>query len=281
MRSIAALASAATLALALAAGGAAAQKAEYNVALDGTFAPHAMPTLSGGVEGFNVDLANEIGKRLGAKMNITAAQWSGLLPAMQAGKYDFIVAPTTITEERAENMLFTEGYLNTDFQFVVKKGAPAVTALEGFKDKIVAVNKGSLYDSWGREMESEVGWTIQSYGTQTDAVQAVLSGRAFTNFAGSTSVAWAAKKNPALELSYLYRTGKLFGMPFRKDDVETRNMVEAVIECMKTDGTFVAMSEKWFGVTPKEGDAAVTVQPGFGEPGLAGYDSTPHEMQCG
>ena len=70
-----------------------AQKSEYNVALDGTFAPHAMPTLSGGVEGFNVDLANEIGKRLGVKMNITAAQWSGLLPAMQAGKYDFIVAP--------------------------------------------------------------------------------------------------------------------------------------------------------------------------------------------
>ncbi|MEQ9125563.1 MAG: transporter substrate-binding domain-containing protein, partial [Alphaproteobacteria bacterium] len=109
------IAAAAALAAALAAGAASAQKAEYNVALDGTFAPHAMPTLSGDVEGFNVDLANEIGKRLGAKMNITAAQWSGLLPAMQAGKYDFIVAPTTITEERAKNMLFTEGYLNTDF----------------------------------------------------------------------------------------------------------------------------------------------------------------------
>ena len=85
-----------------------AMKKEYNVALDGTFAPHAMPKLSGGIEGFNVDLANEIGKRLGAKMNITAAQWSGLIPAMQAGKYDFLVAPTTITEERAKTMLFTD-----------------------------------------------------------------------------------------------------------------------------------------------------------------------------
>ena len=46
----------------------------YKVALDGTFAPHAMPKMDGGVEGFNVDLANEIGKRLGVKMDITAAQ---------------------------------------------------------------------------------------------------------------------------------------------------------------------------------------------------------------
>ena len=70
----------------------------YKVALDGTFAPHAMPKMDGGVEGFNVDLANEIGKRLNVKMDITAAQWSGLIPGMQAGTYDFLVAPTTLTE---------------------------------------------------------------------------------------------------------------------------------------------------------------------------------------
>ena len=154
--------------LALSSHAMAQKKTEYNVALDGTFAPHAMPDLSGGVIGFNVDLANEIGKRLGAKMNITAAQWSGLLPAMQAGKYDFIVAPTTITQERSESMLFTEGYLNTDFLFAVKKGTPKITSLEGFKGKIISVNKGSIYDSWVREQESTIGWKVQSYGTQTD-----------------------------------------------------------------------------------------------------------------
>ncbi len=273
--------SVAMLATALGAFPALAQKSEYNVALDGTFAPHAMPTLSGGVEGFNVDLANEIGKRLGVKMNITAAQWSGLLPAMQAGKYDFIVAPTTITEERNESMLFTEGYLNTDFLFVVKKGAPKIEKLEDFKGKVISVNKGSVYDRWGRELEATVGWKIQSYGTQTDAIQAVLSGRAFANVAGNTSVAWAAKKNPGLELSYNYSTGKLFGMPFRKDDVATRNLVEGVIECMKLDGTFAKMSEKWFGVAPKPGDAAVTVSAGFGPPGFKSYESTPHVPSCG
>src|ERR1700730_11285460 len=95
-------------------------------AVDATFAPHAMPKLSGGIEGFNVDLANEIAKRLHRGIEIDATQFSGLLPGLQAGSYDFIAAPTTVTKERAENMLFTEGYLNTDFQFVVKKDTPDI-----------------------------------------------------------------------------------------------------------------------------------------------------------
>ncbi len=219
--------------LAMSAGAVAQKKTEYNVALDGTFAPHAMPDLSGGVEGFNVDLANIIGERLGVKMNITAAQWSGLLPAMQAGKYDFIVAPTTITAERAGNMLFTEGYLNTDFLFVVKTGSPKITELEDFKGKVIAVNKGAVYDSWAREMAPTIGWTVQSYG-----------------------------------------------MPFRRDDVATRNMVEEVIECMKLDGTFTEMSLKWFGIAPAPGSAALTVYAGYGQPGIEGYDPTPHVPNC-
>src|SRR5262245_29829913 len=104
-------------------------------AVDGTFAPHAFPSLSGGYEGFNVDLANEIAKRLKRKVTIDAAQYSGLIPALQAGTYDFLAAPTTVIKERAENMLFTEGYLNTDFQFLIKKGSPKVAKLEDLKGK--------------------------------------------------------------------------------------------------------------------------------------------------
>lgn len=252
----------------------------YKVGLDGTFAPHAMPKLSGGVEGFNVDLANEIGRRLGVKMDITAAQWSGLLPGMQAGTYDFIVAPTTLTEARSKSMLFTEGYLNTDFQFVTKKGAPAVDSLDGFNGKVIAVNKGSAYDKWARGLADKVGWKVESYGTNTDAVQAVVSGRAFANVAGNTVSAWAVKKNPQIQLSYLHSTGKVFSMPFRKDSVALRNKVENVIECMKLDGTFTKMSQKWFGVTPAPGSAAVTVYAGYGQPGFEGYEATPHAPKC-
>lgn len=268
------------LAAAIAIGGTAVSAETFKVGLDGTFAPHAMPKLSGGVEGFNVDLANEIGVRLGVEMDITAAQWSGLLPGMQAGTYDFIVAPTTLTAERSESMLFTEGYLNTDFQFVVKAGGMKISGLEDLRGQVISVNKGSAYDGWARGLADEMGWTVESFGSNTDAVQAVISGRATANVAGNTVLAWAVQKNTQIELSYVHSTGKVFSMPFRNDSVELRNRVEGVIECMKLDGTMTALSEKWFGVTPAPGSAAVTVSAGYGEPGFTGYEATPHVPDC-
>lgn len=249
-------------------------------AVDGTFAPHAMPKLSGGIEGFNVDLAAAIGKQLGKTVTVDAAQFSGLLPALQAGTYDFIVAPVTVTKERAENLLFTEGYLNTDFQFVTKKGAPPITKLEDLKGKTVSVNKGSAYDSWARELAPKIGWKVESFGTQTDAVQAVLAGRADANVAGNTVIQWAAKNNPQIQLSYLYSTGLVWAVALRKDETELRKTIDVAIECLKTDGTMAKLHEKWFGTKPAAGAAAVTVYAGYGVPDMPGYDPTPHKDAC-
>src|SRR5262249_4253426 len=126
-----------TAALLLATSAHAQEPPPLRAAVDGTFAPHSFPNLAGGYQGFNIDLANEIARRLKRNITIDAAQFSGLVPALQAGTYDFLAAPTTVTKERAENMLFTEGYLNTDFQFLIKKGAPKIDKLEDLKGKTV------------------------------------------------------------------------------------------------------------------------------------------------
>ncbi len=249
-------------------------------AVDGTFAPHAFPNLSGGVQGFNVDLANEIGKRLKRPVEITSMQFSGVLPALQAGTLDFVAAPVTATKERAENVLFTEGYLNTDFQFLIKKGGEKIEKLEQLKGKVISVNKGSAYDSWANGLAAQIGWTVESFGTQSDAVQAVLSGRAVANVAGNTAAAYAAKVNPQVELSYLHSTGLVWASPLRKDQAELRAQIDNAIKCIKLDGTMAAFHEKWFGIKPAAGSAAVTVFPGTGVPGLPGYDATPTVPKC-
>jgi polar amino acid transport system substrate-binding protein len=265
---------------ALAATSALAQEPPLKTGVDGTFAPHAMPNLSGGIQGFNVDLANEFAKRLNRKIEIEATQFSGLVPGLQAGTYDFLAAPVTVTKERADNLLFTEGYLNTDFQFVVRKDAPEITKLEDFRGKVIAVNKGAAYDSWARDLADKIGWTVESFGTNTDAVQAVISGRAYANVVGNTAAAWAAKNNTAIKLSYLYSTGLVWATPVRKDNAELRRRLDVAIECMKRDGTLAKMHEKWFGTKPAPGSAAATIYPGYGVPDMPGYDPAEHPATC-
>lgn len=249
-------------------------------AIDATFAPHAMPTLDGKIEGFNVDMANLIGERLGKKVDLTGAQFSGLIPALQAGTYDFLVAPVTVNKERAANLLFTEGFMDTNFAFVVPANAPEYKTLEDFKGKTIAVNKGSAYDSFLREKEKEFGWKVESYGTNTDAVAAVMAGRADANLAGNTVAAWAVKQNPRLKLSYEYATGLVWALSFRKGDETNRDLVDRAIECLKLDGSMATLSEKWFGVTPVAGTTIVTPTKGFGTPGFDGYKDDDHQASC-
>jgi len=245
--------SAAALALALCAAAAQAQ-GPLKTGVDGTFAPHAFPDMQGGVQGFNIDLAHAIGRILKREVTIDATQFSGLLPGLAAGSYDFIIAPVTATKERAENMLFTEGYINTDYQFVIKRGAPEITDMTQLKDKTIAVNRGTVYDNWARGLAEKIGWKIESFGTSADAAAAVLTGRADAQINGDTSAAWSAKQNPQLENA---------------------------IECLKQDGTLAKIHEKWLGYAPRPGSAAATIFPGSGVPGIPGYDSTPRTPTCG
>jgi len=259
-----------------------AQTGPLKAGVDGTFAPHAMPKMGGGVEGFNVDLLMEISKQLGRPVEIVAAQFSGLIPAMNAKTLDFVGAPTTVTPERAASLLFTEGYLNTYYQFVTASSKPDLKVPEDLKGKVISTNKGSAYDKWLAENAGKYGFTVEAYPTNTDAVQAVLSGRADATLGGNTVSAYAATRNPGkLQLSTLtVDQGLVWAAVFRKDDPELRNAVDGAIECLKKNGTIAQLHEKWFGTKPAAGSAAVTVFPGYGVPGMAGYDATAHEMKC-
>lgn len=276
------MAVASALALSLALPAAAQQGGPpIRTAVDGTFAPHAMPKLGGGVEGFQIDLFTEVAKRMKREIVIDSASFSGLIPAMNAGRYDFLAAPVTVTKERTESLLFTEGYLFTEYQLLIRKGSPQVKGLDELKGKVISVNKGSAYDSWARANAEKYGYEVQSFDTNTDAIQAVIAGRAYANLAGNTVLAWAAKRNPQVELSFaLKETRAHWGAPFPKASVDLRNQVEEVLECMKLDGTVAKLSEKWFGVAPAADAAERTVFPGFGVPGLPGHDPAPHTPRC-
>ena len=84
---------------------AASAQTPIRTGIDATFAPHAMPKLGGGLEGFNIDLANELARRMGRPIQIDGTEFSALIPGLNAKKYDFLIAPTTVTPERAKVLL--------------------------------------------------------------------------------------------------------------------------------------------------------------------------------
>jgi ABC-type amino acid transport substrate-binding protein len=255
--------------------------APLRTGVDATFAPHAMVKLEGGLQGFNIDLGEELAKRMQRKIVIEGTEFSGLIPGLNAKKYDFVLAPVTVTPARAKVMLFTEGYLDTDYTFVIKKGAPVINTLDDLKGKTVAVNKGSAYENWARDNMDKYGFKYDVYGNNADAVQAVQSGRADANLAGSTVAAWAAKQNPAVQTTFIVKTGLVWAMAFRLDDKAGRDAAGNALKCMKMDGTVGKIANKWFGYTPAADTTAMKVTPGQGVEGMEGYDPTPVKPVCG
>lgn len=259
-----------------------AQQPPLRTAVDGTFAPHAMPKLGGGVEGFNIDLFTEVARRMGREVTIDSGTFTSLVPALNSGRYDFLAAPTTVTRERAETWLFTEGYLWTAYQFGIRRGSAPLQSLDDLRGKAITVNKGSAYEIWARDNAERLGFTYQVFDTNTDAVAAVVAGRAYANLAGNTVVRYAATRTPNFVPDLVLReTRAHWAAPFRKDSVALRNQVEDALECMKRDGTVARLSEKWFGVAPAADDLERTAVPGYGVPDMPGYDPTPHEPRCG
>lgn len=268
-------------AVALAAAPASAQK--MKVAADVGYSPHVMASPSGGVEGYNVDMMAEMAKRMGVDYEVIDQEWSGIFAGLAAGKYVAIIAPTTVTKERAEKMLFGEPYFEVNYQFLIKKDAPQVEKLEDLAGKTIAVNKGNFFDKWLSDPDrmKKYGWTITRFGKNADAIQAVATGRADANMAGDTVAGWTSKKNPLVVPSKLViSSGRVGAFAFDSASVDMRKKFEAVVECMKADGTIAKIHEKWTGQPPVAGGAAYKVEAGIGVPGFPNYDSTPSGSGC-
>ena len=262
-------------------GAAHAADTPLHTAVDANFPPHAFTRLDGTLDGFQIDLGAALGRVLHRPVEIDAGNFAGLIPAMNAGRYDFLLAPVTATKERAENMLFTEGYLFTAFQFGIHKGAAPITSLDQLKGKVVTVNKGSAYDGWVHDNAEKYGFTPLVLDTFTDATLAVAQNRAYAQLGGNTSIRYAAQKNPQFVADYVITdTRAHWSLAARKGDTATRDLLDNALKCRKQDGTLVKLSEKWFGTTPAPDDAERVIFPGYGVPGLPGYDPTPPEPHC-
>jgi polar amino acid transport system substrate-binding protein len=233
-----------------------------------------------GPEGFGVDMIKEVAKRIGRPgVEIVDINFSGLFAALFSKRIEFTVNPLNITAERAERMLYTEPFFATGNGFLIRT-ADEMKGFEDLKGKQLAVNRGTISDTWATANAEKYGFEVQRYDTFPDSVQAVITRRAFTALNEIPTAVYAATQNKAIKVGFKDYNGRNFAYAFRLESVPYRNTVEEAIECMKLDGTLAKLHEKWYGSPPDQTSTINAVFVGYGAPGFKGYEFKPHVPGC-
>lgn len=233
-----------------------------------------------GPEGFGVDMITDIAKRIGRSgVEIVDINFSGLFAALFAKRIEFTVNPLNITAERAERMLYTEPFFATGNGFLIRV-ADDMKGFEDLKGKQLAVNRGTISDTWATANAEKYGFEVQRYDTFPDSVQAVITKRAFTALNEIPTTVYAASQNKAIKVGFKDYNGRNFGYAFRLESTAYRNTVEEAIECMKLDGTLAKLHEKWYHAPPDQSSTINAVFVGYGPPGFKGYEFKPHVPNC-
>ncbi len=275
MRSILKLALAAGLAAIMTSAASAQDNSKpLRVASDVGFAPFTMRQPDGQVVGFIADMGAEIAKRLGRpSVEIVDVKFSAIFAGLFANNFEFIITPLGITQKRTEEILFTEGYMQTGLGFMTKASAAPIKALEDLKGRKMAINRGTSTDTWitNDGPDAKYGFEVQRYDNSVDAIQALASGRADVYVNDMQGVQYSATQVPNMTYAYEILQDRTYSTGFRYGDEDARNKVERAIECMKLDGTLAAFNVKWFGAEPVAGSAMTKVSPGYGPEGMKGW----------
>ena len=162
-------------------------KEEIKMGTNAEFPPYEFKE-GDAIVGIDAEIAAAIADKLGKKLAIEDMAFDGTIPALQAGKIDFIMAGLTVTEERKQSVNFTESYATGVQVVIVKEGSEIKTADDLFAPKAdgslwkIGVQQGTtgdLYTTWdlAEPEEGDPTATIERYSKGADAVQALVTGK--------------------------------------------------------------------------------------------------------
>jgi len=243
--------------------------------------PFSMSGDDGKFEGMDIDIAAALSKQLGDTIQVIDQAWSTTYPGLNAGKFDIVLSPATVSAERAKGMLFVEPYGDAVYGFLTPKAGAKIARVEDLKGKTIAVNKGNLFDRWLTQHQGEYGWTINRFDKTSDAAAAVASGQADAAMMYVAAAGWLAKQNAALTTSeFVINNGEVYAYAVRLGGNALRDRLDRAMECLKKDGTLAAIYTKWTGLKPLPGGVVMTITPGYGVKGFDNYDPAPHDLTC-
>ncbi len=242
--------------------------------------PFVVADGGGHLSGFVVALFRAVAERMQRRIVFEAVPQPAMYQGLRQGKYDFLAGPINATPDRAAGMLLTEGYLWSEFQFGSRAGEK-VAALADLRGKRLAVRAGSAYADWAMRNAARYGFSVVPARSGEDAATAVSRHEADVSLTGSPVQSYAAahQANYVAGLS-LPETRTHESAATRTSDVDLRDEIEDALRCLKQNGTVARLSKQWFGHEPAPEDLENLVVPGYGVPGLAGYDPKPQKPRC-
>jgi polar amino acid transport system substrate-binding protein len=194
--------------------------------------------------GFDVDLGNEIAKRMGVKLTFEAIDFRGIMAALTSGRVDLLITGMVYTPDRAQRIDFSEPYFDGGVAAAFRPDRP-ISKPDEIIGKRVGVEIGSAGDKYVREKyESRV--EIKTYDSVFLALKDLENGR-LDVFVGSVApMRYIMRNMPTLKASETWDS-RIQAVNTRKEDKDLLEEINTHLLAMKKDGTYNNLVSKWFG----------------------------------
>ena len=194
--------------------------------------------------------AKEMGYK---KCTIKNMGFDALIPAINTGNLDVAIAGFTITEERKQQVIFSQPYYKSGLAFVVRKDVNDVKSFEDLKGKTVAVQLGTTGALYGEKLK-EKGTTLKTFNT-SDLACMELKNKGADAVISDLPVLQYFLKNGGSEYAKLVGnplTAEDYGIVISKKKPELAKDVDKALDALRKNGTYDKLYEKWFGKKPEK-----------------------------
>lgn len=215
------------------------------VGTEGTYPPFTFHDESGKLTGFDVEIAQEVGKRLGVEVEFLETQWDAIFAGLDAGRFDMVANQVGINDERKESYVFSDPYITSNAVLVVGKNNNEIKSFEDLDGKLSAQSLTSNYaetaKSFGAELEGVEGFN--------QAIELLNSGRVDATVNDNLTVLDFLKQRPDAKIKVVDEADDAAqsALLFRKDSGAIVDEVNKALADMIEDGTYDKISDKWFG----------------------------------
>jgi polar amino acid transport system substrate-binding protein len=225
------------------------EKKELIIGLDDNFPPMGFRDNSGEIVGFDIDMAKEVGKRMGVKVTFKPVEWDGIILSLNNKDIDAIWNGLTITDKRKEQIAFSKVYLQNK-QIIIVKSKSSISKKTDLNGKTVGLQMGSSSEtalSSDSQLTSSLK-EVKKYSNNTEALLDLNAERIDAVIVDEVVGRYYASKKPG---DYKVLDENLgvedYGIGIRKADTSLTEEINKQLEQMKSDGTANTISQKWFG----------------------------------